>query len=143
MPKQIDDRTVFQAVMLMVIERGYAGATTKEIADAAKISEVSLFRKYGTKGELVKTAIKATVAECDFENASRYTGEISKDLLRFLTCYQELANRCGQFFPTVFTEMPRYSELADIEDILTDVFGNLESLLKDYQTHGQLQDCQQ
>ena len=39
MPKIIDDEKVYRAAMQAVIERGYAGATTKQIAEAAGISE--------------------------------------------------------------------------------------------------------
>ena len=35
MPKIIDDEKVYRAAMQAVIERGYAGATTKQIAEAA------------------------------------------------------------------------------------------------------------
>ena len=45
MPKKIDNEAVYQGVVDRLIERGYAGATTKHIAELAGISEVSLFRK--------------------------------------------------------------------------------------------------
>ena len=35
MPKIIEDEKIYQAVMQVVGERGYAGATTKQMADAA------------------------------------------------------------------------------------------------------------
>lgn len=136
MPKKVEDRAVFQATIRMVSERGFAGATTKQIAEAAAISEVTLFRKYGNKSSLLKKAIRFTVETYDFESASRYTGDIREDLIRFVTCYQELANSCGQFFPNVFVEMTRYPELADVEDVLADVFGKLEGLMKHYKRKG-------
>ncbi len=54
MPKVIADMQIFQAVMEIIAARGYAGATTRQIAEAAGVSEVTLFRKYGSKAELVK-----------------------------------------------------------------------------------------
>jgi len=57
MPKIVEDKTVYRAVLQTVFERGYAGATTKEMAAAADISEVTLFRKFGTKGQLGKQAL--------------------------------------------------------------------------------------
>ena len=138
MPKKVDENGVFQTTMRMVAERGYSGATTKQIAEAAGISEVTLFRKYGSKGSLVKKAIRSTVEACDFESASDYTGDIAADLLRFLTRYQELASGSGQFFPAVFTEMPRYPELAGVEKIVMDVISRLEALLRRYKESGTL-----
>ena len=43
MPKVIEDDQIFRAVIQTISERGYAGATTRQIADAAQISEVTLF----------------------------------------------------------------------------------------------------
>jgi AcrR family transcriptional regulator len=59
MPKVIVDMQIFQAAMAIIAERGYAGATTRQIAEAAGVSEVTLFRKYGTKAELVKSSARA------------------------------------------------------------------------------------
>ena len=42
MPKIITDEEIYQAVMQVVSERGYAGATTKQMAEAANVSEVTL-----------------------------------------------------------------------------------------------------
>ena len=57
MPKILADEQIFSAVMQVVSSRGYSGSTTKQLADAANISEVTLFRKYGSKAQLVKQAI--------------------------------------------------------------------------------------
>ena len=43
--------------MLAVTKYGYAAATTKKLAKAAGIGEVTLFRKYGNKAQLVKQAM--------------------------------------------------------------------------------------
>ena len=53
MPKIIEDENVYRAAVQVVIKRGYSGATTKQIAEAAGISEVTLFRKYGNKAQLI------------------------------------------------------------------------------------------
>ena len=72
MPKVIADLQIFQAVMETISERGYVGATTRQIADTAGVSEVTLFRKYGTKAELVKRAVAALIEQTDFESATHY-----------------------------------------------------------------------
>ena len=46
MPKVIKDEKIYGAVMQVVSERGYASATTKQMAELAEVSEVTLFRKY-------------------------------------------------------------------------------------------------
>ena len=43
--------------MQAVTKYGYAAATTKRLAKAAGIGEVTLFRRYGNKSQLVKQAM--------------------------------------------------------------------------------------
>jgi AcrR family transcriptional regulator len=76
MPKIVTDETIYNAAMQTVFERGYAGATTKQIAEAADISEVTLFRKYDNKAKLIKQAITAVSNQIDFESATQYSGNV-------------------------------------------------------------------
>ena len=69
MPKIVPDATIFRAAIQVVTERGYSGATTRQIAEAAGISEVTLFRKYGNKAELMKQAIAAVTGQIDVRDA--------------------------------------------------------------------------
>lgn len=41
-------RRLFQAALELLAERGYRGATTREIARRAGVSEVTLFRRFGS-----------------------------------------------------------------------------------------------
>ena len=107
MPKVITDGQIFQAVMEVIAKLGYAGATTRQIADAAGVSEVTLFRKYGSKAELVKRAISALVEQTEFESATQYTGDLRADLLRVLRAYQEGVVRNEHFFFVLFAELSR------------------------------------
>ena len=140
MPKVVNDAAVFQAAIRLVVEKGYAGATTKSIADAARISEVTLFRKYGSKAELIKKAVTAAVEASDFISAARYTGDVAADLLRIVRAYQDLADKSGQFFPVLFSEMPRYPELSDLLDIPAKAINTIGGLLTRYQKEGVLKE---
>ena len=113
MPKVITDMQIFQAVMEIVAERGYAGATTRQIAELAGVSEVTLFRKYGSKAELVKRTISALVEQGEFESATKFTGNIQADLLRVLQAYQATVILHERFFFMLFAEFSRTPELAD------------------------------
>ncbi len=136
MPKVIADMQIFQAVMESIAERGYAGATTRQIADAAGVSEVTLFRKYGTKAELVKHTIAALIEQTEFEGATRYTGDIQADLLRVLAAYQAAVVVHGRFFFALFLEASRISELADSFSQPMGLFQSVGQLLARYQAEG-------
>lgn len=138
MPKIVEDETIYRATVQMVIERGYAGATTKQIAEAAGTSEVTLFRKYGNKAQLVKQAIAATLEQMDIESTTFYSGDAAADLLRVVQRYQETADKSGQFFAIAMTEMPRYPELADVLHKPLDVMSSIGALLARYQAEGVL-----
>lgn len=138
MPKIIEDEKVYRATMQLVIERGYAGATTKQIAEAAAISEVTLFRKYGSKARLVKEAIALVMQEANFESAAQYTGDVSVDLLRVVQTYQGSAEKGGRFFYVMLSEIPRYSELHNLLELPFMMIETFGQLLARYQAEGVL-----
>ena len=138
MPKIVLDENIYRAAIQIVIERGYSGATTKQIADAANISEVTLFRKYGNKAQLIKQAIAAVTDQLDLQTAAAHTGDVAADLLRVVQLYQESAEEIGQFIYTVLIEIPRHPELADSLDMPLGLIGRVGQLLARYQAEGVL-----
>ena len=103
MPKVIENECVYQAVMQVVLERGYVGATTKQMAEAAGVSEVTLFRKYENKPELVRQAITWLMEKIDFTAITRYTGNVEADLMRMVQAYQDTAVQYGPFFTVILS----------------------------------------
>lgn len=138
MPKVIANMQIFQAVMEIVAERGYAGAATRQIAEAAGVSEVTLFRKYGSKAELVKRAVNALVEQSEFESATQYTGDVRADLLRVLRAYQETVILHERFFFALFAEFSRAPELSDSFSQPLGLFQSIGKLLARYQAESVL-----
>ena len=133
MPKTVPDEQIFMAALQTVIEKGYTGATTRQIAAAADISEVTLFRKYGNKAELVKGAINHMARQMDFRSATRYTGDVEVDLLRVVEMYQGSAKTSGRFFYTIMLEIPRNQELAEIINTPFGLIHGVGDLIARYQ----------
>ena len=138
MPKIVKDEEIYQAVMQVVSERGYAGATTKQIAEAANVSEMTLFRKYTNKLQLVKQAVAALVAQTDFEAAAQYTGDVTIDLLRVVQAYQDSAVKHGQLIFIMLSELPRYPELINLLNIPFEIYTGIGNLFAKYQSEGVL-----
>jgi len=138
MPKVIVELQIFQAVMETIAARGYTGATTRQIAEAAGVSEVTLFRKYGSKAELVKRTISALVEKTEFEAATQYTGDIHTDLQRVLQAYREGVILHEHFFFVLFAELSRTPELADLFSQPLGLFQSIGKLLSRYQAEGVL-----
>lgn len=112
MAKQIQDEEVFEAVLQTLVENGYGGAKTKLIAKKAGINEVTLFRKYGSKGELVVAAIAYERFKMDDSNI-QYTGNLRADLLSILNGYFNVSAHQSKLFPLIVSEMARYPELRE------------------------------
>ena len=50
---------ILQATIRVYAEAGFRGTTTRRVAQAAGVNEITLFRHFGTKQALVQTALKA------------------------------------------------------------------------------------
>ena len=137
MPKQISDTLVYEATIETLIARGYAGATTKLIAEAAGINEVTLFRKYGNKAQLVAAAV-GHEGEQLAEEAIAYTGDPQADLLRVARSYLHSAEKHSQLFPLIMSEMARYPELSETLQGPFAVVMQIGELIKRYQDEDKL-----
>lgn len=138
MPKIVNDEEVYEAVMRVVAAHGYSGATTRQMAAAAHVSEVTLFRKYGSKKELVKQAISALIARSNLASAVRYSGDLNADLMRILQAYQGSAVQRGDFTSALFADIARQPELMDSIDEPLHIFLEIGQVLARYQDEGRL-----
>jgi AcrR family transcriptional regulator len=138
MPKIVKEDEIFKAVIKVVVKQGYHGATTKEIADAAGVSEMTLFRKYENKAQLVIQAFTSLQQRIDIQAAARYSGDVAVDLQRVVDLYLNLANRHGAFIVILFFEFPRHPELAELIDRPWSMVKAVEALISRYQAEGVL-----
>ncbi|MBD0380487.1 TetR/AcrR family transcriptional regulator [Paenibacillus sedimenti] len=88
------DKILMAAIDLMS-EKGYDGTTTKEIAAAAGVNEVTLFRHFGTKQKLLETAFHryhyAEEMTKLFQESLKW--ELHTDLLLISRIYHKIMNR--------------------------------------------------
>jgi AcrR family transcriptional regulator len=72
---------ILEAASQLFAQKGFAGATTRAIADLAGVNEVTLFRHFGSKENLAKAVMDRfgglAIAE-DWEQ--RFTGDYHQDL---------------------------------------------------------------
>lgn len=60
----MDSRTrIVEAALRVFAETGYRGATTRRIAQEADVNEVTLFRHFGSKEELIRAALEHTASQ--------------------------------------------------------------------------------
>jgi len=58
MKKTITKQRLLDATLKLISEKGYLGATTREIAQEAGVTELTLFRHFGTKEKLFEDLLK-------------------------------------------------------------------------------------
>ena len=137
MPKLIDEAEIFDAVVSVFMSLGYDRATTKEIAEAAGVNEVTLFRKYGSKAGLFERAIAHLLADTPLNRIS-YTGDLETDLVAVVEAYLETNEAYGDIMPAILIELPRNPDLRQsLRTPWTNVQGILE-MIQRYQRLGTL-----
>ncbi|MBL8966909.1 MAG: TetR/AcrR family transcriptional regulator [Spirochaetaceae bacterium] len=80
MEKRSATDRILAAARNLVARKGYTGATTREIAAAAKVNEVTLFRKFGTKEKLLYEAIAASFPEVEEAPLAALLGRPARDV---------------------------------------------------------------
>jgi AcrR family transcriptional regulator len=137
MPKVINDKDVYRAVIDVVVASGYESATTQNIADAAGIHEATLFRKYGSKLNLIAQAIKAQFLDVPLAEVV-YTGDLQADLYSIIAAYLETSDIVGDILPVLLIEIPRNPELKDSLKTPWENIMRVSSILEKYQAQGRL-----
>lgn len=79
---------IIDATMTLIIEKGYSGATSKNIAKLAGVNESTIFRRFDGKKEIVLAAMELPkwnpgLSESDFI----YHGNLTEDLVNFAEIY--------------------------------------------------------
>lgn len=79
---------IMDAAMTLIIDKGYSGATTRDIAKLAGVNESTIFRRFDGKREIVLSAMELPkwnpgLSESDFI----YHGEPEEDLISFSNVY--------------------------------------------------------
>jgi AcrR family transcriptional regulator len=132
MPKVINDNDVFRAAIDVLASCGYESAATKDIADAAGIHEATLFRKYGSKFNLIEQAIKAQFLDVPLAKVA-YTGDLQSDLLAIIEAYLETSEMVGDILPILLIEIPRNSKLKNLLETPWNNIARLINILEQYQ----------
>lgn len=124
------------AAIEVMAEKGYLGASTKEIAAAAGVNEVTLFRHFGCKSNLLEAALdRYHYADIMTELfATRLTGELESDLHLIAQTYQQAMFRNKKLIRIVHKEG---ASLPIGEHAHTRHREKLRELLRDYFTDQQ------
>jgi TetR/AcrR family transcriptional repressor of mexJK operon len=124
------DKLLLAAIDLMA-EKGYNGVSTKEIAAAAGVSEMTLFRNFGSKKNLLGAAVDRYyyIGEMKALFADQIVWDLRMDLLLISRTYHEIMNRNRQMILIVLKE---HTELAALRDRANKHPKQLQEMLTQY-----------
>jgi AcrR family transcriptional regulator len=138
-PSHATRNRLMRAALELLVERGYRGATSRQIAQAAGVSEVTLFRLFSTKDELISEAI-IRVSAMDEPRIPTPTGELETELKNLAL---EFARTLTDESSMMIRLLPELSRLPAIQQsvnaqALDKVVGALASFFRYYQDRGEL-----
>ena len=137
MPKVIADTTVLEAALTTLLNHGYDGATTRLIAAAAQMNEVTLFRKFGSKDRLIALAVQQELAAFDTAQIG-YSGDLQADLVAIVQFYAAFFQQRARLIPLIISEVPRRPELRAGLIELGTIVDRLHITITRYQASGAL-----
>lgn len=139
MTYSIPDSQILDAALDVIAQRGYSGATTRQIAAAAGINAVTLFRRFTNKKSLLLAAVERE-AERFRATGIVYTGDVEADLGRVVAFYHELVQHRGRVIAMLVNEIPRQPDLLDILEAPMAIAARVIALIERYQHEGTLSD---
>ena len=137
MARTISDNEILAAALTVMAEQGYAGATTRQISAAAGINEVTLFRRFGNKKNLLLAAVEQEAENFNVAGIE-YTGDLEADLLRVVSFYHNLVKSRGNVLAMLITEAARQPEMLEIMQTPFTIMGKISQLIERYQEEGRL-----
>jgi len=109
-------RRIVDAAMDLFGKKGYVATTTREIASKAGVTEVTIFRHFGTKENLFETGIKegSPVAILGKELEARLSGHLSQDLATLADAILSIALTRADLIRLGMIEAPTSPELTRV-----------------------------
>lgn len=106
---------ILAAASRLFTEKGYAGATTRAIAQVAGVNEVTLFRHFGSKENLAKTIMdqfggRAIAADLE----ARFTGDYVQDLILFAHAIMKVMTERSDVMRMAICEAGNFPEFQQV-----------------------------
>ncbi len=137
MPKVIDVSLIHKAALDVFSERGYEAATTKEIARRAGVNEVTLYRRFGTKAELIKAALGAELSTSPFGHLTA-SDDVMADITAIAAAYLETFNSFGAVVMMTMAEVAKTPEFRDALAALMPNLQNAAEIIARHQAAGRI-----
>ena len=128
---------LIEAATQVFASAGLQGATTREIARVAGVNEVTLFRHFTSKEQLLEAVIENTLALQTeaLAHPDEWTQDLRIDLIHYAQLYNNMLEAQEDLIRTIIGEAKRHPEAA--RRVMQDAARSLKAKLVDYLRHGQ------
>jgi AcrR family transcriptional regulator len=133
----VTDERMFDAALAVLAQRGYAGATTRRIAETAGVNEATLFRRFGDKRQLILAAIHADIPRLT-QGALTASGDLEADLIRVVEYYSQLHQHRDGLVGALLLEGARNPDVAALIAEPLGLLSRLGEMFAGYQRSGMM-----
>lgn len=135
--KKTTQQKLLDATLKLISEKGYLGATTREIAHEAEVTELTLFRHFGSKEKLFEEVLHSYVFQPTLQDLLPETDDLScEDALNLIATNFLLSLKKRKCMVKIMhSEINRYPEkirevyaksIDEVRSALAQYFGDLQ-----------------
>ena len=137
MAGRVADEAVFDAVLAVIAEQGYERATTRAIADAAGINEATLFRRFTSKENLLRQAVRSNFVGFALD-LDAPGDDVTADLITIVSYYARLYETRGGVVLTLMREAKFSPEVAAVLAEPEKLLAKVDEVILHHQRRGAL-----
>lgn len=128
---------ILDAVVACAGQVGFSGLTTRQVADLAGVNEVTIFRRFGSKTELIAAAFEREASSMA-KAIGDYTGDLQADLQRMVAAIWDASGRRQLVIPAILSELANNAELRSAASHSMKEVRRVAEILGRYQRQGEL-----
>lgn len=133
---------LLDATLVVLCDQGYRGAATRQIATQAGLSEMTLFRHFPTKNDLVQAALERAT-EPFRRGATATSDDVEGDLVELTAGYVEFIDRWPALVDRVLPEIASDEELRPVAlELMERNAAGAAALIAHHQAAGRLAEAE-
>lgn len=106
--------TLLTVAARLFASSGWRGTTTRRVAEAAGVNEVTVFRHFGSKDALLQEAITWSAAQDEFPPLPAHPGDLRAELVAWARAQHAIVQRKRAMIRTCLAEFEEHPELARV-----------------------------
>lgn len=130
---------ILDGAIRCIYERGFSNLTTRCIADAAGVNEVTIFRRFGNKAAVLEAVFAREARSVDGLDI-QYTGDLEADLTRIVSALWQLTRTRQTIIPVLLMELPRNPDLQEYARHSLAQVADFTRIIGQYQKQGLLRE---